>query len=133
MESEPVLTTRKNPLYRKKKSPHRSIEPTTPHQAEQRDQHTTSGLFRPPCSYSTKMTAMVEVVVVVVTITLRALTMKTTTALTFFFFLPISLLSWLFGHSCMNTGCFGCLNACFAFLYLYCFRTIENISQGKAL
>ena len=37
----------KNPLYRKKNSPQRRIEPTTLHQTGQRSQHTTNELFRP--------------------------------------------------------------------------------------
>ena len=37
-----------NPLYRKKKSPQIKIEPTAPHQAGQRAQHTANQLFRPP-------------------------------------------------------------------------------------
>ena len=36
-----------NPLYRKKKSSQRRIEPTTLHQAGQRAQHTTTELSRP--------------------------------------------------------------------------------------
>ena len=45
MESEPMLTPRENPLYRKN-SPQRRIEPTTLLQAEQLAQHTTNELFR---------------------------------------------------------------------------------------
>ena len=42
-----MLTPRENPLYWKKNSPQRKIEPMTLHQAGQRAQHTTNELYRP--------------------------------------------------------------------------------------
>ena len=45
----------------------------------------------------------------------------------------VLLLSWMFGHDCLDICCFGCLICmCFVFLFLHLFSAIEHVLHGKA-
>ena len=51
----------------------------------------------------------------------------------FFFLNPSLLLIWMFEHDCLTHAVLDVLYACFIFLYLHLFSTIEHVSHGKAL